>query len=115
MDTKQFTQQYRQEKWSKIICRRTDSGLSVRDFCQREDISEKSYYYWLKKIRVAACQVLPNPSGVKFALLEPPAQALAIPTKITIHYGHLSMDIYGSTSEALLKNTLRIIQQVSPC
>lgn len=115
MDTKQFTQQYRQEKWSQIICHKAESGLSVRAFCQREGINEKSYYYWLKKIRAAACQVLPNPSGVKFALLEPPSQPLAIPTKITIHCGHLSMDVYDSTSEALLKNTLRIMRQMSQC
>lgn len=115
METKQITRQYRLEKWSQIICNRTESGLSVRAFCQREGINQKSYYYWLRIIRISACQALTTSTNVSFAPLEVAAQPLAVPSKITIHYGKLSMDVYDATSEALLKNTFRIIQQVSPC
>ena len=28
-----------------------NSGLTKREFCQQRGISEKSYYYWLRKLR----------------------------------------------------------------
>lgn len=36
MDIKRFVCQYRQEKWSQIICDRVESGLFIYTFCTRE-------------------------------------------------------------------------------
>ena len=32
-----------------LLNRRKESGLTIRDFCSNEGISESIYYYWLKK------------------------------------------------------------------
>jgi len=42
---------YRAQNWAMLIQECNASGLTNREFCQQRGISEKSYYYWLRKIR----------------------------------------------------------------
>ena len=42
---------YRAETWAMLIQECNSSGLTKREFCQQHGISEKSYYYWLRKLR----------------------------------------------------------------
>ena len=43
--------EYRLQEWSQIIQAGQNSGLSKREFCRQNEISERHYYYWLKKLR----------------------------------------------------------------
>lgn len=56
--------EYRAESWRAVIQECSASGLSNREFCRQRGISEKSYYYWLHKLRsqvagTAAPQLVP--------------------------------------------------------
>ena len=42
---------YRAETWATLIQECNSSGLTKREFCLQRGISEKSYYYWLRKLR----------------------------------------------------------------
>lgn len=42
---------YRADTWAMLIQECNSSGLTKREFCQQRGISEKSYYYWLRKLR----------------------------------------------------------------
>ena len=42
---------YRAQEWAMLIQECSASGLTKREFCQQRGISEKSFYYWLKKLR----------------------------------------------------------------
>ena len=35
--------------FEELLNRRKESGLTIRDFCSNEGISESIYYYWLRK------------------------------------------------------------------
>lgn len=41
---------YRAQQWAMLIQECNSSGLTKRAFCQRRGISEKSFYYWLRKM-----------------------------------------------------------------
>lgn len=43
--------QYRAQTWAMLIQECNNSGLTKRKFCQQRGISEKSFYYWLRKLR----------------------------------------------------------------
>ena len=43
--------EYRAQTWAMLIQECSNSGLSNREFCRQRGISEKSYYYWLRKLR----------------------------------------------------------------
>ena len=42
---------YRAQNWAMLIQECNNSGLTKREFCQQRGISEKSFYYWLRKLR----------------------------------------------------------------
>ena len=54
--------EYRAQTWAMLIQECNNSGLTKREFCQQRGISEKSFYYWLRKLRSqmaeAACPQL---------------------------------------------------------
>ena len=43
--------EYRAQNWAMLIQECNNSGLTKREFCQKQGISEKSFYYWLRKLR----------------------------------------------------------------
>lgn len=38
-------------RWGEILRRQAESGVSIREFCTREGLSEPSFYAWRKKLR----------------------------------------------------------------
>ena len=43
--------EFRAQTWAMLIQECNNSGLTKREFCQQRGISEKSFYYWLRKLR----------------------------------------------------------------
>ena len=43
--------EYRAQNWALLIQECQASGLTNKEFCRQRGVSEKSYYYWLKKLR----------------------------------------------------------------
>ncbi len=49
--------EYRAQNWAMVIQECSSSGLSNREFCRQRGISEKTYYYWLRKLRSQMAEV----------------------------------------------------------
>ena len=43
--------EYRAQNWAMVVQECAASGLSNREFCTQHGISEKSFYYWQRKLR----------------------------------------------------------------
>ena len=52
----QVREAYRVEPWRQLMQQRKNSPLNNREFCAQQGISEKSDYYWLKKLRESAME-----------------------------------------------------------
>ena len=37
-------------RWRKLVDRQSKSGLSVREFCEQEGVSENSLYFWRREL-----------------------------------------------------------------
>jgi len=48
----------RLQNWTEIIRECQESGMTNKEFCAQRGITEKSYYYWLRKIRRAATEAM---------------------------------------------------------
>jgi hypothetical protein len=62
----------REEYWRERVAAHERSGLSVKQFCQQQQITEQTFYVWRKRLR--------NQEPMRFALVEtgvvrPPAPA----------------------------------------
>ncbi|WP_317322230.1 IS66 family insertion sequence element accessory protein TnpA, partial [Subdoligranulum variabile] len=55
-DVLQIRDGYRLQQWTQIIQQCKSSGLTNKAFCAQNGISEKTYYYWLKKMRTALAE-----------------------------------------------------------
>ena len=98
-------------------------GSEIPGIITENDISEKSYYYWLRKIRREVCeqeelQKVTNPSALSFVEI-PVKTALdttpvpAVPAAMTpvavIRSGRLTLELSNDISESLL---CRLLQEV---
>ena len=114
----QLTHNVRRSNWINIIrqCQDRPAGTTAKQWLVENDISEKSYYYWLRKIRREVCeqeglQEDTNPSALSFVEI-PVKTALdttpvpAVPAAMTpvavIRSGRLTLELSNDISESLL-------------
>jgi hypothetical protein len=125
MDTRKLASAYRLSHWASVMRARTESGLSVRAFCEREGFHENSYYYWQRKLREAACSELvkmqgengPVPTGfMEVSLLQPAAAhvtGVTVQSKITIELTGIRITADGDYPVNRLAELIREVSR--PC
>lgn len=67
MKISEVKQEYQLQEWSGMLRQRKESGLSVKDWCLEQGISEHSYYYRLRRLRQMACNALEQAQPVQLA------------------------------------------------
>jgi hypothetical protein len=125
MDTQKATQEYRMNEWIKLIHECCSSGQDVTSWCRENNIKTNRYYYWLRKIRTAACEALPSTNSQKQIVpLDIPSCSSIISTDtayvspetaqadITIRLGSAVLEIHNSASISLIENTIKVLQNV---
>lgn len=109
--------EFRLRQWTKIIQDCQASNLTVTAWCSQNNINIKSYYYWLRKVRLKACQSTEfQNSAVKQEIVPlqfnpQPFSKSAYPAA-TIHIGSASIDIAEGTSQATIEAILRSLQSL---
>ena len=58
-------QEYQLQQWSVMLRERKESGLSVKEWCLEQGISEHSYYHRLRRLRQMACNALEQAQPVQ--------------------------------------------------
>lgn len=56
MSIKDSTREYHLSKWFRIVKECRNSGTSVKDWCKQNNVDEKHFYYWQRKIRETATE-----------------------------------------------------------
>ena len=108
------TQMHMQE-WAKLIDARQDSGLTIKLWCQQNNLSESQYYYYLKKLRLAACESLPSEKRdeSQFALVPNHARVsnpvVTRSNSIKITLSNAVVEIGEGADEAQVKFTLEVL------
>lgn len=125
MYTQKATQQYRMNQWIKIIREYHSGGENIVSWCRNNDIKPNSYYYWLRKIRAAACKELPSINTHEQII---PVDMFKLTTSnsidaeyvssetchsdIIIRFGSVVLEIGNTASPSLIENTIKVIQNV---
>lgn len=121
----QLTHTVRRSNWINIIqqCQARPAGTTAKQWLAENGISEKSYYYWLRKIRREVCEQeglleATDPSEVSFVEIPvkialDTAPVPTVPAAITpvavIRSGRLTLELANDVSEPLL---CRLLQEV---
>lgn len=96
---------YRAQEWAMLIRKCSASGLTKREFCQQRGISEKSFYYWLKKLRMQ----MVGAAAPQLVQLEPPPAKDSI---LEIHYRGAEMKLLAGVDMDAVADLLRSIQSL---
>lgn len=90
-----YNQKNRLDLWTERVSACRQSGKSVRNWCTENGISEKTYYYWQRRI-FQACQS-ESPTFAEVLVPESSSGSAAI-----LRYGDLSIEIQnGADSETI--------------
>jgi len=108
----------RELRWRRIVKRQAGSGLSIRQFCAKEGISQPSFYAWRRKLQE------PASSGVRLRqsrrrVAEAGEKAMFIPLKLLestqaleiIHPLGCQVRITGMVNAVALKQVLEVLDE----
>lgn len=104
----EIVQSVRDQSWAAMIREQKASGLTIRQWCADNNISENSYYYRLRRIReqlIQAAQPAPLDMNSTPALVRVPDAAIPAENStasITIRKGTLVIEINHEASEGIL-------------
>ncbi len=106
---------YRLDQWEKLIAECQSSGLQVDEWCEKNEVSRHAYYYWLRKIRVKACEsMLPaipeQNKSISFAKVELQSHYSASPV-ITIHLPGASVDVRDGVGQQTIESVLLALKK----
>ncbi len=119
--------QVKLQYWLDVIRQCRASGLTNQTWCEQHDISLKSYYYWIAKIRKLALEELPRkrngsrPAMEQTALLPDAAGEFtevsfcgrqdsgAAPAAV-LHIGTVTVELFEDTPRELLETILKAVR-----
>ena len=99
----QVRNEYRKQQWVEIIQDCQSSGLSKKEYCREHGISEKSYYYWLRKLRNAAAESIPQIVEMEVAAVTE--------EKVYIRFRGAELTLPAGTDVETIAAVLRALQQ----
>ena len=117
MGIRETKRQLQIQQWAKIFQERSDSGLTIREFCKTRGITRDQYLYWLRKVRTAAIEgtqnLVPAVAEAKFAEITLPVQETGRPVSgtmpcITMEVNGIVIGISSGTTKNLLKMVLEV-------
>ena len=109
--------EYRLQTWTEIIRECRESGLSNREFCAQRGIGEKTYYYWLRKLRqrtldsMPACQnsnlaTAPAETPLTFRPLEVESPVSGMKAAVIVHLPQATLEVASGTDQRTLEAVL---------
>lgn len=97
-------------EWNAMVEACQSSGLTVRNWCQENFISYKTYYYRLRKLRTLFLEEQNSETTSAIAPLPVVPQQPTVSSNITIHIDGMSIDIPDGTSEDTIASLLRAVK-----
>ena len=109
----QLTTNVRNQQWLQMIRDQKASGLTVKDWCREQHISENCFYYRQQKLRLAAGDMI-----TQFVEITQPAENkqlsshlenINIDSAASIISGKVVIDLSNQASEELISRIVRVL------
>jgi hypothetical protein len=121
LNSREVAYKYRLSQWTSIIRECRSSGQTIAVWCEEHKVKRNSYYYWLKRVRDAACEALPDLNADNNVIVPVnfphPTAATCFedqnsPSALIVRLGSVTLEISNTASAALIENTLKALQHV---
>ena len=105
-------------RWREILTRQASSGLSVREFCATEGVSQPSFYAWRRKLRERKNNGS-RPRGVSRPKDAPDQERMFVPLELLgaaqsleiIHPLGYRVHIGGEVNPVSLRQVIEVLDQ----
>lgn len=105
--------------WTERIRECKASGLTVKEWCRQNGLGDKSYYYWMRKIKKEAFEVLqeqpvlPTPvmqEQAVFSEIRLPQQTISEGTAAILHIKEVRIEIQNGACAQTIQSLLASVQ-----
>ena len=90
-----------------MACR--SSGMTVRAWCRENGLSEKTYYYWQRRLFQALSEQQVS-HKTAFAEVTPPQPVYSGNVAVTVRISGAEADIHAGADTAIVETVLRILK-----
>ena len=104
-----MSKQERLENWTARIMACRSRGTTVRAWCQENGLSEKTYYYWQRRL----FQTLSEQQGAHktaFAEVTPPQPVCSGNVAVTVRISRVEADIHNGADASTVETVRRILK-----
>lgn len=104
-----MSKQERLENWTTRIMACRSSGMTIRAWCRENGLSEKTYYYWQRRL----FQALSEQQTVyktAFAEVTPSQLVCSGKVAVTVRIAGTEADIHSGADAATVETVLRILK-----
>ena len=126
MEITNMKRSVRLQQWGEMIQSRQESGLTVDTWCQENGISKKTYYYRLRKVRLAALNDISDPRMIP---MQPAADPVFAELKLSGEYhtvtaecgmrpsvlvtlGAATIGINNGADPGVVANVIRVVREI---
>lgn len=100
-------------QWTSIIRECNNSGMPKKSWMEINNINEKQFYYWQRRIRLEAVQDLQSSLSSNTTFVELPAPVAACKQDnqpdAVLRIGNNTLEIHNSLTPILLKTILQVM------
>lgn len=116
MNAKNLKHQHNLQVWMPIIHDCKNSGLTVKNWCVQNDVNEKRFYYWQRRVReeILAPAITSKENAATFIQIPKaqPNSSVAFYPDMVLDCGDLRVELKNSVSSDLLEDIIRVIRHV---
>lgn len=114
-----ITHEMRLLQWTPIVRECRGSGMAVKAWCLENNINEKQFYYWQRRVREEVFDTLKkaeSQSKPNFIQLPTPVDSSrntsSFMADMIIHIGNSVVELSNTVSEELLSKVLKVMSDV---
>lgn len=124
MKAKMVKHHYLRNKWAPIITECKSSGMTVRSWCQINDVNEKQFYYWQRRLReelytasleTQKLDITPTFIPVPNEIFSNPEPYKTPSAELILTYGDVKMEITSKASPIFLAELLKALHHADKC
>ena len=105
----QLTTNVRNQQWLQMVQDQKSSGLTVKDWCLENHISENCFYYRQHKLRMSAAGLVSQFVEVKQQPAAEHHENFIHNSAARISAGNLAIDLFNQASEELISRIVRVL------
>lgn len=113
----QVKKQFRMEQWRKYITECQTSGMSVRSWCKQNNLSEQTYYKYLRRFRQELCNSLPvhvaePEKSVQFSKVTIQTPVPHAQPSVIIHLSNAAIEVQNGVDQQTVEAVLLALKTV---